>query len=51
MCTAPDVMEGALRPDLRHRAHVLNAFVVTRASKPELESCLPKSGTAVQRLW
>jgi len=51
MRTAPAVMEGALRPDLRHWEHVPAAFVVTRASKPELEPCLPKLGTAVQRLW
>lgn len=51
MRTAPTVMEGALRPDLRHWEHVPAAFVVTKASKPELEPCLPKLGTAVQRLW
>lgn len=51
MRTAPAVMEGALQPDLRHWEHVPAAFVVTRASKPELELCLAKSGTAVQRLW
>jgi len=51
MSTAPDVLEGALQPDLRHWGHVPAAFVVTRASKPELESCLPKSGTAIRPLW
>jgi hypothetical protein len=51
MRTAPAVMEGALQPDLRHWEHVPAAFVVTRASKPELEPCLPKLDTAVQRLW
>ncbi len=51
MRTAPDVLEGALQPDLRHWEHVPAAFVVTRASTPELESCLPKDETAVQRLW
>jgi hypothetical protein len=51
MRTAPAVMEGALQPDLRHWEHVPAAFVVTRASKPELEPCLPKLYTAVQRLW
>ena len=51
MRTAPAVMEGALQPDLRHWEHVPAAFVVTRVSKPELEPCLAKSGTAVQRLW
>ena len=48
--TAPAVLEGALRPDLRHWEHVPAAFVVTRASKPELEPCLAKLGTAVQQL-
>ena len=48
--TAPAVMEGALRPDLRHWEHVPAAFVVTRAAKPELEPCLARLGTAVQRL-
>ena len=51
MRTAPAVMEGALRPDLRHWEHVPAAFVVTKASTPELEPCLGKLGTAVQRLW
>ncbi len=51
MSTAPEVLEGALQPDLRHWEHVPAAFVVTRASKPELEPCLPKLETAVQRLW
>ena len=51
MRTAPAVLEGALRPDLRHWEHVPAAFVVTRASKPELEPCLPKLETAVQGLW
>jgi hypothetical protein len=51
MRTAPAVMEGALRPDLRHWEHVPAAFVVTRASRPELEPCLPKLETSVQRLW
>jgi hypothetical protein len=51
MSTAPAVMEGVLRPNLRHWEHVPAAFVVTRASKPELEPCLPKLETAVQCLW
>jgi len=51
MRTAPTVLEGALQPDLRHWEHVPAAFVVTRASKPELEPCLAKLGTAVQRIW
>lgn len=51
MRTAPTVLEGALQPDLRHWEHVPAAFVVTRASKPELEPCLAKLGAAVQRIW
>jgi hypothetical protein len=50
MRTAPVVLGGALRPDLLRWEHVPAAFVVTRASKPELEPCLVKFG-AVQRLW
>lgn len=50
MRTAPEVLEGALRPDLRHWEDVPEAFVVTRASKPELEPCLPKPGSDLQRL-
>lgn len=37
MRTAPVVMEGALRLDLRHWEHVPAAFVATRASTPELD--------------
>jgi hypothetical protein len=51
MRTAPTVLEGALEPDLRHWEHVPAAFVITRASRPELEPCLPKLETAIQRLW
>ncbi|MDN5940505.1 MAG: hypothetical protein L0H94_01365 [Nitrospira sp.] len=51
MSAAPAVLEGALQPDLRHWEHVPEAFVVTRASTPELEPCFPKLETAVQRLW
>jgi len=51
MRTAPAVLEGALQPDLRHWEHVPAAFVVTRASEPEREPCLPKLETAIQRLW
>ena len=50
MRTAPVVLEGALQPDLRHWEHVPAAFVVTRASKPELEPCLAKLGAVVQQL-
>ena len=50
MRTAPAVLEGALRPDLRHWEEVPAAVVVTRASKLELETCLAKLGATVQRL-
>ena len=50
MRTAPAVLEGSLRPDLRHWEHVPAAFVVTRASTPELEPCLAKLGADVQQL-
>lgn len=51
MRTAPVVLEGALRPDLRHWEHVPAAFVVTSASRLEPEPCLSTIETAVQRLW
>ena len=51
MRTAPAVLEDALQSDLWHWEHVPAAVVVTRALNPELEPCLPKSGTAVQCLW
>jgi hypothetical protein len=50
MSTAPTVLEGALRPDLRHWDAVPAAIVVTRASAPELESCLANLKTDVQRM-
>lgn len=50
MSTAPAVLEGALRPDLRHWDAVPAAIVVTRASAPELESCLANLKTDVQRM-
>ena len=37
--TAPDVLEGSLRPDLRHWEHIPAAFVVTQASNPSQEPC------------
>jgi predicted anti-sigma-YlaC factor YlaD len=40
MSTAPHVLEGALRPDLRHWEDVPAAVVVTRAPEPKLEPCL-----------
>jgi len=50
MSTAPTVLEEALRPDLRHWDEVPAAIVVTRASAPELESCLVNLKTDVQRM-
>lgn len=43
MSTAPDVLEGALRPDLRHWEEVPGAFLVTQATRPESEPCMPKA--------
>ncbi len=50
MSTAPRVLEGALRPDLRHWEDVPAAFVVTRASEPNLEPCLANLKADVQRM-
>ncbi len=40
MSTAPRVLEGALRQDLRHGEDVPVAFVVSSASEPDREPCL-----------
>jgi hypothetical protein len=50
MRTAPAVMEGALRPDLRHWEELPAAVVVTRASDPALEPCMTKRGADIRRL-
>ena len=50
MRTAPAVLEGAVRPDLRHWEEVPAAVVVTRASDPGLESCMMKLGPDIRRL-
>lgn len=50
MSTAPRVMEGALRPDLRHWEDVPAAIVVTRATEPNLEPCMAKLKGGVQRI-
>lgn len=50
MSTAPRVLEGVLRPDLRHWNDVPAAIVVTRASAPDLEPCLANLKTDVQRM-
>ena len=51
MRTAPQVLEGSLRPDLRHWEEVPAAVVVTRASDPTKEPCLPRQGTKVQQVF
>lgn len=48
--TAPRVLEGALRPDLRHWEDVPAAFVVTNASGPDLEPCLANVNAEIQRI-
>lgn len=50
MSAAPTVLEGALRPDLRHWHEVPAAIVVSRASVPELEPCLANLKADVQRM-
>lgn len=50
MSTAPRVLEGSLRPDLRHWEDVPAAVVVTRTSEPNLELCLTKQRADVQRV-
>ncbi len=51
MNTAPQVLEGSLRPDLRHWEEVPAAVVVTRASDPTKEPCLPRQGAKVQQVF
>ncbi|NWF73757.1 MAG: hypothetical protein HXY51_12050 [Nitrospirae bacterium] len=50
MCTAPAVLEGALRPDLRQWEEVPAAVIVTRASEQALEPCMTKLGADIRRL-
>jgi hypothetical protein len=50
MSTAPRVMEGSLRPDLRHWENVPAAVVVTRAAVPNQEPCLANLKAEVQRM-
>ena len=50
MRTAPVVLEGALRPDLRHWEEVPAAIVVTKTSEPNLEPCLANLNAGVQRI-
>ncbi len=51
MSTAPEVLEGALRPDLRHWEEVPAAVVVTRAADATKEPCLPRQRTTVQQVF
>ncbi len=51
MRTAPVVLEGALQPDLRHWEQVPAAFVITRASDPMSENCLPANGAQARRFF
>ena len=50
MSTAPKVLEGTLRPDLRHWEQVPAAFAVTTASEPGQEPCLANAKADVQRM-
>lgn len=50
MSTAPRVLEGSLRPDLRHWENVPAAFVVTKASEPNQEPCLAGAKGEVERM-
>lgn len=50
MRTAPAVLEGALKPDLRHWEDVPAAVVVTRASARALEPCLAGVTGEIQQL-
>lgn len=51
MSTAPQVLEGSLRPDLRHWENVPAAIVVTRASEPRMEPCLSRQGEKAYPLF
>jgi hypothetical protein len=50
MSTAPRVLKGSLRPDLRHWEAVPAAIVVTRASVQNLESCMATMKDGVRRI-
>jgi hypothetical protein len=47
--TAPRVLEGSLRPDLRHWEEVPAAVVVTTAADPERDPCLANLNETVRR--
>lgn len=50
MRTAPQVLEGSLRPDLRHWEVVPAAVVVTRAPVPNLEPCMANLKSGARRI-
>jgi hypothetical protein len=50
MSTAPDILEGTLRPDLRHWEQVPAAFVVSSAPEPTREPCLAGLKDEIQRM-
>jgi len=50
MSTTPDVLEGSLRPDLRHWEDVPAAIVVTTASESKQEPCLANAKGEVRKL-
>lgn len=47
---APQVLEGSLRPDLRHWEEVPAGFIVTRATDPGQEPCLAGVKGKVRRM-
>lgn len=50
MSTAPQVLEGSLRPDLRHWENVPAAIVVTKAFEPKDEPCLANVKADIRRM-
>jgi len=50
MSTAPQVLEGSLRPDLRHWENVPAAIVVTKAFEPKEEPCLANVKADIRRM-
>lgn len=51
MSAAPQVLEGSLRPDLRHWENVPAAIVVTGAAESTIEPCLPRQGEKAYPLF
>jgi hypothetical protein len=50
MSTAPQVLEGSLRPDLRHWENVPAAVVVTQASDLNKEPCVERGARDIRRI-